>query len=245
MKIGLITGNHLRHNALGSYLNQSGYEVIQVSEINESNKSTDPVFEKYFRSVQKAEETLFDSMEWQQHIEDKISLKKGELNSIPNSINPLFSCDFIIVYGSSFIKGELYDLLSKKNTINLHIGISPQYTGSACNFWAMFDDNLHLVGGTIQELSKNLDEGRILKYCYPEINKQDFNPFLFSMESVKKTFIGVEDVLKNFKNYIEDSKLNDANKLIRHSKINDFNSEVISKFNNKKFILENIESLRQ
>ena len=117
MKIGLITGNNLRHNALGSYLNQSGYEVIQVSEINESNKSTDSVFENYFKSVQKAEATLFDSKEWQQHIEDKITLKKGELNSIPNSINPLFSCDFVIVYGSSFIKGELYDLLSKKNTI--------------------------------------------------------------------------------------------------------------------------------
>ena len=54
MKIGLITGNNLRHNALGSYLNQSGYEVIQVSEINESDKSTDPVFENYFRSVQNA-----------------------------------------------------------------------------------------------------------------------------------------------------------------------------------------------
>ena len=245
MKIGLITGNNLRHNALGSYLNQSGYEVIQVSEINESNKSTDPIFENYFRSVQKAEETLFDSMEWQQHIKDKITLNKGELNSIPNSINPLFSCDFVIVYGSSFIKGELYDLLSKKNTINLHIGISPQYTGSACNFWAMFDDNLHLVGGTIQELSKNLDEGRILKYCYPNISKKNFNPFLFSMGSVKETFIGVEDVLKNFKSYIEDSKLNDSSKLIRNSKIKDFNSEVISEFNKKEFILENIESLRQ
>ena len=103
MKIGLITGNNLRHNALGSYLNQSGYEVIQVSEINESDKSTDPVFENYFRSVQKAEETLFDSREWQQHIEDKIILKKGEINSIPNSINPLFSCDFVIVYGLSLI----------------------------------------------------------------------------------------------------------------------------------------------
>ena len=66
------------------------------------------------------------------------------------------------------------------------------------------------------------------------------------MGSVKETFIGVEDVLKNFKSYIEESKLNDSSKLIRHSKIKDFNSnEVISEFNKKEFILENIESLRQ
>ena len=81
---------------------------------------------------------------------------------------------------------EKYDLLSKKNTINLHIGISPQYTGSACNFWAMFDDNLHLVGGTIQELSKNLDEGRILKYCYPNISKKISIPFCFQWDQLKK-----------------------------------------------------------
>ena len=65
------------------------------------------------------------------------------------------------------------------------------------------------------------------------------------MGSVKETFIGVEDVLKNFKSYIEESKLNDSSKLIRHSKIKDFNSKVISEFNKKEFILENIESLRQ
>ena len=85
----------------------------------------------------------------------------------------------------------------------------------------------------------------ILKYCYPNISKKNFNPFLFSMGSVKETFIGVEDVLKNFKSYIEESKLNDSSKLIRHSKIKDFNSKVISEFNKKEFILENIESLRQ
>ena len=55
------------------------------------------------------------------------------------------------------------------------------------------------------------------------------------MGSVKETFIGVEDVLKNFKSYIEESKLNDSSKLIRHSKIKDFNSKVISEFN-KEFI---------
>ena len=245
MKIGLITGNKLRHNALGSYLNQSGYEVIQISEINESNKITDSVIENYFKSVNKAEEKLFESMKWQQYVENKITLNKGEINSIPSSINPLLSCDFIIVYGSSFIKGELFNLLSKKNTINLHIGISPQYTGSACNFWAMFDNNLHLVGGTIQGLSEKLDEGKILKYCYPNIVKNNFNPFLFSMEAVKNTFIEVGDVVKNFESYIENSIPNDSNKLIRHSKIKDFNNEVINQFNKKEFILENVESLRQ
>lgn len=245
LNIGLITGNSLRHNALGSYLKKLGHEVLQISEVNNSNKTKNSsVIENYFQFVDTAEKEVFNASEWHQEVNEKILINKGELNSIPSSISPLLKCEFIVVYGSSFIKGELYDLLSKKNTINLHIGISPQYTGSACNFWAMFDDNLHLVGGTIQKLSKRLDEGRILKYCYPNISEENFNPFLFSMEAVRETFKGIEDVLNDYKKYIVNSIPNDSNKLIRYSKMNDFNIDAVKKFEKKEFTFKNIEKIR-
>ena len=108
----------------------------------------------------------------------------------------------------------------------------------------MFDDNLHLVGGTIQKLSKRLDEGRILKYCYPNISEENFNPFLFSMEAVRETFKGIEDVLNDYKKYIVNSIPNDSNKLIRYSKMNDFNIDAVKKFEKKQFTFKNIEKIR-
>ena len=109
----------------------------------------------------------------------------------------------------------------------------------------MFDNNLHLVGGTIQTLSKNLDEGRILKYCFPPLNYNNFNPFMFSMNAVKETFIQTVDVINNYKFYLENSQPNDNSKLIGHSKISDFNENVIRKFYEIDFNLIDIDNRRQ
>ena len=48
----------------------------------------------------------------------------------------------------------------------------------------MYDNNLQYVGGTIQTLSEKLDEGKILKYCYPEIDYTNFDPLMFSMNAL-------------------------------------------------------------
>ena len=71
------------------------------------------------------------------------------------------SSDIYIVFGASFIKGWLVDFLIKNKAINIHMGLSPYYRGSSCNFWAMYDNNPNYVGATIHYLSKGLDSGEI------------------------------------------------------------------------------------
>ena len=94
---------------------------------------------------------------------------------------------------------------------------------------------------TIQTLSEKLDEGKILKYCYPEIDYTNFDPLMFSMNAVKATFEEVEDVLINYDDFIVNAKNNEADKLIRHSRIKDFDSEAIKSFYTKTFKLNEIE----
>ena len=55
-----------------------------------------------------------------------------------------------------------------KDAINIHMGISPYYRGSSCNFWAIYDGNPSYVGATIHLLSKGLDSGDILFHCLPK-----------------------------------------------------------------------------
>ena len=45
------------------------------------------------------------------------------------------------------------------------MGISPYYRGTDCNFWALYDNNSHLVGSTIHYLSKGIDSGPILYHA--------------------------------------------------------------------------------
>ena len=77
--------------------------------------------------------------------------------------------DLFIVFGSSFIKGKLIEELLKRRSINIHMGVSPFYRGSSCNFWAAYEENFHLIGSTIHLLSKGLDSGDILYHALPTI----------------------------------------------------------------------------
>ena len=78
------------------------------------------------------------------------------------SLRIYLDSDLYIIFGSSFIKGDLIDFLIEKKAINIHMGVSPYYRGADCNFWALNDNNPHLVGATIHLISKNLDSGPIL-----------------------------------------------------------------------------------
>ena len=68
------------------------------------------------------------------------------------------------------------------------MGVSPFYRGTDCNFWAQYDDNLHLVGSTIHFLSRGLDSGKVLYHAMPYKCE---NPFNYSMLAVKSAFISL------------------------------------------------------
>ena len=90
-------------------------------------------------------------------------------------LNSFLKSDMYIVFGSSFIKGELANFLIKKKAINIHMGVSPYYRGTDCNFWALYDNNPHLVGATIHFLSKGLDNGPILYHAMSKIRKNPYS----------------------------------------------------------------------
>ena len=46
--------------------------------------------------------------------------------------------------------------LLRKKALNIHMGISPYYRGTDCNFWAIYDGFPNYVGGTVMKLSKKL-----------------------------------------------------------------------------------------
>jgi methionyl-tRNA formyltransferase len=240
MLVGILTSDQTRHKALASYIRHMGYDVFLVQERSKVHDYKEEIA-KYFVDVKEVEDSLFSGDKWNIDIDNTISLDKGHINEVPPEMKQLLECDVVVVFGSSLIKGELFQKLSTKKVINLHMGISPEYIGSACNFWAMYDDNLQYVGGTIQTLSEKVDSGEILKYSYPEDTGKSFNPIFFAMDAVKSTIIDTVDVLRNLDSYFNKSITQNPNRLIRHSKISDFNVEAVNNFSLKKFNLENLQ----
>jgi len=86
-------------------------------------------------------------------------------------------------FGASFIKGLLAERIIAKGALNIHMGISPYYRGSSCNFWALYDGNPDLVGATIHLISKGLDSGGMLYHARPKSEPMD--PFVLGMRAVE------------------------------------------------------------
>lgn len=190
MKVTLFTSNQPRHVSLAKTLSNVCDEVyciqecttISPGEVMDFYKKSE-VMQRYFSQVLAAENKLFGDIAFTNKNVRTLSIKSGDLNFIKkDTLSEALDSDVYIIFGSSYIKGWLIDFLVDKMAINIHMGLSPYYRGSSCNFWALYDYKPEYVGATIHKLSRGLDSGPMLYHCLP-IYKGE-NPFEFTMKSV-------------------------------------------------------------
>ena len=244
MKITLFTSDSLRHKYLVNLLSNQCKELYVVIESKSMINSVIPerypannTYEKYFKFVKDAQEKFFNEnkLPKSKEIIKQVNIKFGELSSIEiEKISEFLESDLYIVFGSSYIKGDLVKFLIKKKAINVHAGLSPYYKGTDCNFWALYDGNPHLVGSTIHLLSKGIDDGAIL---YHVVSNNRSSPFEYTMSTILVAFNSLSDRIKDnslFKIKPTDQK---KEKLIRYTKKIDFNEKVIIEYFKKKIDL--------
>ncbi len=237
MNITIFTSNNLRHNYLINKFAKICDNLFVFQEtrsifpgIYNSHYRKSKLVEKYFRKVDDAQSKVFGKKN------NSLELNKIKLVSLNyNDLNFLnlkdykifFNSHYYIVFGSSYIKGDLLNYLVKKKAINIHMGVAPYYKGTDCNFWALLDDNKKLVGATIHYLSKQLDGGSIISHAYASKNQ---NPFLFSMSATKNAINKLYNLIlkkKIFKTkfYKQNNKM-----LIRYSTKKQFTEKKVEKF---------------
>ena len=134
------------------------------------------------------------------------------------------------MFGSGYIKEQLANFLVEKKTINIHMGVSPYYRGTDCNFWALYDDNPHLVGATIHMLTKGLDSVSMLYHAMSNIKS---NPFEYTMSTVKSALHSITERIKDKSIFNIEPVIQEKSKEIRYSKKIEFNEEVVKNYFNK------------
>ena len=233
MNITLITSDQIRHNYLVNLLSNiaTKLNVIQEKKTFFSNQNKiSNLMKNYFLKVDDAQKKVFGNTAIDKKNKNikLLSLENKELEKCSlNSLSDFLNSDIFIVFGSSFIKKDLVNFLIDHKALNIHLGISPYYKGTDCNFWALFDNNPHLVGATIHLLSKGLDSGQILYHALSEI-KED--PFIYTMSAVKSAFESIAQKIENKTIFEHTPEIQDKSKEIKYSKKNEFNDEVIKKF---------------
>ncbi len=244
MKITLFTSNNKRHNYFVNLLSEISEELYVVQEcstifpgIVPGLYQVSPIMKRYFENVNSVQYKLFGNS----YINNKkknikiLTMRSGDLNQCSMSqLSDFLKSDVYVVFGSSFIKGELVDFLINQKAINIHAGVSPYYRGNDCNFWALYDDNPHLVVTTIHLLSKGLDSGPIL---YHAMSNLKTNPFEYTMSTIKSAFHSIAERIKDGSILTIKSLAQDKSKEVRYSTKKDFTEEVVKKYLEKKINL--------
>ncbi len=86
--------------------------------------------------------------------------------------------DLICVFGTSLIRSELLTR-GRLGIANLHGGLSPEYRGADCTFWALYNRELEKVGCTLHWIDRGIDTGRLIAHICPEVRPDDAELTLF------------------------------------------------------------------
>lgn len=202
MKITVFTSNQPRHTSLIESLASVSDGVYAMQEVTtlfpgkvEDFYRKSEVMQTYFTKVQEAERTVFGSPRPLPENVRSFPMKMGDLTSLPiESLDQALQSDIFIVFGASFIRQPLIGKLMERKAVNIHMGISPQYRGSSCNFWALYDGRANLVGATIHRLTDGLDSGPMLFHAFPKTEPTD--AFLLGMLAVRAAHKGLVEHIK-------------------------------------------------
>jgi methionyl-tRNA formyltransferase len=101
-------------------------------------------------------------------------INNPEVIALAEKHNP----DFIAVFGTSLLKGELLEK-GRLGVINLHGGLSPHYRGADCTFWALYNNEPDQIGCTLHYIDPGIDTGDLIAHISPEVHEGDDELTLF------------------------------------------------------------------
>jgi methionyl-tRNA formyltransferase len=101
-------------------------------------------------------------------------INRPEVVALAERLRP----DVIAVFGTSLIRSALLGK-GRLGVYNLHGGISPQYRGADCTFWALYNEEPEQVGCTLHVIDAGIDTGKLIVHVRPEVRESDDELTLF------------------------------------------------------------------
>jgi methionyl-tRNA formyltransferase len=86
--------------------------------------------------------------------------------------------DVVAVFGTSLIRPPLLGQ-GRLGMLNLHGGLSPDYRGADCTFWALYNGEPEQVGCTLHFINAGIDTGALVAHVCPEVRDGDDELTLF------------------------------------------------------------------
>jgi len=184
MKAIIFSGSHSRHlfvhtevikhfdNVLIVVIKREELLPIPPSGLSAHDKKN---FEQHFSSRKIIEDEKYGNIDAEKAFgtHEVIYVNPNELNTnkIAEKVKN-FKADFCFIFGSSLILDPVFSALPK-DKINLHLGLSPWYKGSATPFWSFYFLQPQFAGVTFHQITESPDDGEIIHQCVPKLEYGD------------------------------------------------------------------------
>lgn len=184
MRVILVSGTHPRHLAVHREVMRK-FDVVGAIVMDREELLPSPPpgtiehdrrnFSRHFEERFEVESNVFGSPAPADTF-DGVAVHrctKSSLNS-PDAADFAHKCnaDIAIIFGPGIIADPLFSALPSPK-LNIHLGLSPWYKGSATLFWPFFNMEPQWAGVTIHEISDAVDAGGIVHQCTPELKRAD------------------------------------------------------------------------
>ena len=184
MKLILFSGDHPRHlfvnKKVVEFFDEIFVIVMQREELvpeppSDLDKHDKELFKLHFENRHLVESSVYGNLNAHDVYKDfnSIFIKPDELNTelVADKVRK-FNADFCFIFGVDLILDPVIDVLPK-DKINLHLGLSPWYTGGATLFWPFYHLEPQFCGSTFHQITKKADAGEIIHQCVPELYPGD------------------------------------------------------------------------
>jgi methionyl-tRNA formyltransferase len=179
MRIVLFTGEGRRHRFAARRLAATGALAGVVSEVKAPavvaeerlSPSDRAVVQRHLAERDAVEARLLGEPAWP--ATERCSIATGEVNSAAvadwvRRRDP----SMLVLFGAGILRAPLLEAYADR-VINLHLGLSPYYRGSATNFWPLVEREPECVGSTIHLAVSRVDAGAILAQVRPTAEPTD------------------------------------------------------------------------
>jgi phosphoribosylglycinamide formyltransferase 1 len=208
--IAILTSNDIRHryfvNALCKSFNvtavgyqDTGYQPADTAK-DEIDHETAAILKHHF-DERTRQETIFFGHD----AEFQASSPTRSVRTLTtDTINTDATADWlyehdpiaVVVYGTSLIKPPLLDRFQGR-LINMHLGLSPYYRGSATNFYPLVNGQPQYVGATIHFIDSGIDTGAIIHHARPEVRIDD-QPHTLGCRAI---LAGIEKMIQTIREF--------------------------------------------
>lgn len=184
MKLILFSGDHPRHlfvnRDISRYFDETLVIVMRrehlIPEAPSYLQQTDKkLFERHFNNRYEVEKRFYGNLKVDDvfkdnilHIVDSECMNSERISEIVSA----FNADFCFIFGVDMIHDPILSVLPK-NKVNLHLGLSPWYKGSATLFWPFYHLSPQFCGITFHQITKEADAGEIIHQSVPELDYGD------------------------------------------------------------------------